>query len=180
MKYSQDIQKLSRQMRIQQIFSFPFFLLLGLLILCLFFNPALLGIPIEQNQYYLGKSIWLVMGVIFTGLAVFSAVATNISIEWLHRLQWIQQNVSPETMNLAIAIDSWSDSTDYTATLSTDTTGQKDWVVNLYSPLWDVKTVSDQLMSAKVYFDPKYQLPVVIETEQGFLWARAGGSARQK
>jgi hypothetical protein len=179
MKYSKDIQKLSRQTRLGQIFSAPVFLLLELLMLCLFFNPALLGTSIpEQNLYYLGKSIWLVMGVVFMALAIFSVVATNISIEWLHRLQWISENVSPEIMNLSIAINSWSDSTDYTAKLSME--GQKDWVVNLYRPLWDVKTVQNQLIPAKVYFDPKYQLPVVMETAQGFLWATAGGSAQEK
>jgi hypothetical protein len=172
MKYSKDILTLLRQARIGQVFSVPFFFLLGLLMLCLFFNPSLLGISIqEQNLYYHGKSIWLVMGSIFIALAIFSVVATNISIRWLRHLQWIQENVTPEIMNLSIAINSWSDSTDYTATLSIDAAGQKDWVVNLYRPLWDVKTVQDQLISAKVYFDPKSQQPVVIETAQGFLWA---------
>ena len=174
MKYNKDLHALSRQARMGQVFSVPFFLLLGLLTFCLFFNPSLLGIPRQQQDlYYSGKSIWLVIGSIFISFAVFSVVATHISIEWFRRLQWIQANVTPEIMSLSISIKSWSDSTDYIATLRIDEAGQKDWVVHIYCPSWNVETVKNQSIPAKVYFDPKSHQPVVIETAQGFLWAIA-------
>lgn len=75
------------------------------------------------------------------------------------------------------------DSTSYDAILRVEASGERDWIVGLYSPSWplvDLQALQNPTIRAKVYFDPKSQRPAVIETELGLLWAMAGQSAYRK
>jgi hypothetical protein len=175
MNHTRDISALRRYMLIGQLVSI-LILLSGTLSVCLFINPALIGIVGTQTRSYHGESIWLIIGIAFILFGVFFAIGFG---KWSRRLFWILQNIRPVPMNLSIQIRKGMDSDDYYAILSVDSATEKKWRVLLYSPSWNVKDFQGQIIPARVYFDPKSQRPAVIETNQGLLWAMAGRSAIQ-
>jgi hypothetical protein len=175
MNHTRDISALRRYMLIGQLVSI-LILLFGTLSVCLFINPALIGIVSTQTNSYRGESIWLIVGIAFILFGVFFAIGFG---KWSRRLLWILQNIRPVPMNLSIEIRKGMDSNDYYALLSVDSATEKNWRVSLYSPSWNVRDFQDQIIPARVYFDPKSQCPAVIETNQGLLWAMAGRSAIQ-
>ncbi|WP_310424768.1 hypothetical protein [Chamaesiphon sp. VAR_48_metabat_135_sub] len=173
MIHTRDILALRRYMLIGQLISI-LVLLFGILSVCLFINPSLIGIVSKQTNSYRDESIWLIVGIVFILFGVFFVVVFG---KWSRRLLWIFQNIRPVQMNLSIKIRKGMDSNDYYAILSVDSTTEKNWRVSLYSPSWNARELQDQIISSKVYFDPKSQCPAVIETTQGLLWAMAGRSA---
>jgi hypothetical protein len=175
MNCTRDIRGLRRYMLLGQVVSIMVFLF-GLLSLCLFVDPALVGIVGKEQGDYRGVPMWLFIGIAFIPFGLFCAIGFN---KWSSRLVWVFRNIIPVPMNLSIEIDNGMDSTDYYAILSGDSGGEKNWRVSLYSPSWQVEKLQNQQVPAKVYFDPKSQRPAVIETTQGLLWARAGRSAIQ-
>ncbi len=174
MRYSKDIYRLRRLTLLGQVITL-LVLLFGLVSLTLFFNPSLVGVPEAQQDSYRGDWVWLATGIFFIMFAGFYSL---VSVRWCCRLIWILNNVRPETMNLSIEIDSDSDSTNYYAILSANQAKEHQlWKVSLLSPSWDVKSLTDKQIMAKVYLDPKSRKPSVIETEFGLLWRMAGNGA---
>ena len=173
MNHTRDIWALRRYMLIGQLVSIVI-LLSGILSVCLSIDPSLIGIVGKQAYYYRGESIWLIVGIAFILFGIFFAI---VSGKWSRRLLWIFQNIRSVQMNLSIKIRKGMDSNDYYAILSVDSATEKNWRVSLYSPSWNVGELQDEIISTKVYFDPKSQCPAVIETTQGLLWAMAGRSA---
>ncbi len=167
MKYTRDVKRLRRDMLIGQVVS-ALVSFMGLMPICLYINPALVGATDPQGYYH--HHNWLIFGV---GMLLFGIFSVIISTTWPRRLLWIWKNVRSQPMHLSIRIQEWSDSTDYEALLSANTDPEKTWSVSFYSPSWNVKDLQGTTTSAKVYFDPKSQRPAVIETTQGLLWAMA-------
>jgi hypothetical protein len=177
MEHARDVRGLQRYMLLGQVVS----ILMGLMGLCsigLYFDPAWLGLAAQSGKYQ-GDSIWLVAGIGF----VLSAIGFVVLFtRWSKRLLWIWRNTLPEWMYLSIDIDRSLDSTDYSAILRVEASGDRDWSVRLYRPSWPasaLQSLQNQTILAKVYFDPKSRRPAVMETEQGLLWAMAGNSANR-
>jgi hypothetical protein len=177
MEHARDVRGLQRYMLLGQAIS----ILMGLMGLCpigLYLNPAWLGLAAQSDKYQ-GDAIWLWVGIGFVVLAIGFVV---LFTRWSKRLLWIWCNTLPERMYLSIDIDRSLDSTDYSAILRVEASGDRDWVVRLYRPSWPasaLQSLRNQTIPAKVYFDPKSRRPAVIETEQGLLWAMAGNSANR-
>jgi hypothetical protein len=146
----------------------------GLLALYLYISPALVGDPLGLNRYSRSEPVWLIIGIGFIVFGIFCGVW---STRWSRRLLWIWKNVSPQSMQLSVLVEKWTDSTDYRAVLRADSNSEEVWRVSLYGPSWNVEELQRTTASAKVYFDPKSKRPAVIETEWGLLWAMAGRSA---
>ena len=171
MSYVRDIQQLRRYTLLGQAASLLVFFF-GVFSIIIFFNPRLIGIPQEQQQYYQGQWVWLLTGIGFLIFAVFCSIFAG---RHSRHLIWILRNVQPEPMRLTIEIEHWSDSTDYHGIL----TGLEDkplWKVSLYSPSWKVEALAGKQVPAKVYLDPQRKRPAVIETEHGLLWAGAASN----
>ena len=171
MSYLRDIRKLRRYARLGQAASLLIFFF-GVFSIIIFFNPRLIGIPQEQEQYYVGQWVWLLTGIGFLIFAVFCGIFAG---RRARHLIWILHNVQPELMRLTIEIEHWSDSTDYYGILN----GLEDellWKVSLYSPSWEVEALAGKQVPAKVYLDPQRKKPAVIETEYGLLWAGAASN----
>ena len=120
------------------------------------------------------------VGIGFICFALFFVV---VSTHWARRLMWIWRNTTSVPMDLLINIDRGMDSTSHDAILRVEASGERDWILGLYSPSWplvDLQALQNRTIRAKVYFDPKSQRPAVIETELGLLWAMAGQSAYRK
>jgi hypothetical protein len=177
MEHARDVRGLQRYMLLGQAIS----ILMGLMGLCpigLYLNPAWLGLAAQSDKYQ-GDAIWLWVGIGFVVLAIGFVV---LFTRWSKRLLWIWRNTLPERMYLSIDIDRSLDSTDYSAILRVEASGDRDWSVRLYRPSWPASALQllrNQTIPAKVYFDPKSRRPAVIETEQGLLWAMAGNSANR-
>jgi hypothetical protein len=170
---ARDIQKLRRYTLLAQATSLLVFLV-GVISIILFFNPALIGTPQRQQDYYRNQWVWLFIGVCFV---IFAILAIIFAARRSRRAIWILNNVEPEPMTLTIETENWSDSTDHYAVLSVDKANDKcEWRVSLYSPSWKVESLAGKKVSAKVYLDPKTKNPSVIETEFGLLWAGAVSS----
>jgi hypothetical protein len=168
MSYVRDIQKLRRYTLWGQAASLLIFFF-GVLSIIIFFNPRLIGIPQEQQQYYQGQWVWLLTGIGFLIFALFCCIFAG---RRSRHLIWILHNVQPELMRLTIEVEHWSDSTDYYGILR----GVEEeflWRVSLYSPSWKVEALAGKQVPAKVYLDPQGKKPAVIETEYGLLWAGA-------
>lgn len=147
--------------------------LFGSFSIILFFDPALTGIPREQQRYYRGQWVWLLIGILFL---IFAVLCGILASRKSRHLMWILNNVKPEPMKLAIETEHWSDSVDHYAVLSADgkeTAGNQLWKVSLYGPVWNVEVLAGRSAPAKVYLDPKTKQPAVIETEFGLLWVGA-------
>ena len=176
MKFARDVHGLRRYIFISQAVSLLVFLF-GVVSLLLFFQPLLVGTPIEQQAGYRGNLIWLFIGTGFLLLATFFLVVPG---RWSRRLLWILSHVRPQPMNLSIEIDKDSDHTSYSAFLSPDQAGIKPgprWKVSLYPPSWDITVLQGMEVPVKVYFDPELNKPGVIETQQGLLWSMAGSGS---
>jgi hypothetical protein len=173
MNHKRDIGALRRYILLSQFVSLLTFLS-GVLSICLFVNPALIGIVGKQSNYYRGELMWLIVGIAF---ALFGLLFIIVSGKRLHRLLWIFQNINPVPMNLSIKVQESMDSNDYYAILSVDSATEKNWHVSIYSPSWNARELRDRIIPAQIYFDPKSKCPAVVETEQGLLWAMAGKSA---
>jgi hypothetical protein len=177
MNHARDVRGLKRYMLLGQVVS----ILMGLMGLCaigLYFDPAWLGLAAQSGTYQ-GDAIWLLVGIGFVLLAIGFVV---LFTRWSQRLLWIWRNTLPKQMYLSIDIDRSLDSTDYSAILRVEASGDRDWVVRLYRPSWPLpvlQALQNQTIPAQVYFDPKSRRPAVIETEQGLLWAMAGKSANR-
>jgi hypothetical protein len=177
MEHARDVRGLQRYMLLGRAIS----ILMGLMGLCsigLYLNPAWLGLAAQSDKYQ-GDAIWLWVGIGFVVLAIGFVV---LFTRWSKRLLWIWRNTLPERMYLSIDIDRSLDSTDYSAILRVEASGDRDWSVRLYRPSWPASALQllrNQTIPAKVYFDPKSRRPAVIETEQGLLWAMAGNSANR-
>jgi hypothetical protein len=166
MKHVRDIRKLRQYLLFGQAASLLIFLA-GILSICLFFNPEIVGIPQQEYGYYRGQWTWLCIGTIFPVLGVFWIV---ISEKNYHRLVWIFNNVQPEPMSLSLSIEKWTDSNDYTAILSRDEISI--WNVSLSPPFWQAKSLTDRQILVQVYFDPKTNYPAIIETEFGLFFVQ--------
>jgi len=171
MRYEREIQKLRRYTLLGQAASLLVFLF-GVLSIILFFNPQLIGIPQEQQQYYHGRWVWLLTGICFLIFAIFCSIFDG---RRARRLIWVLNNVQPELMRLTIEIEHWSDSTDYYGVLS-GASEKALWKVSLYSPSWKVEALAGEKAPVKVYIDPQRKEPAVIETEHGLLWAGAASN----
>ena len=173
MSHTRDVRGLHRYMLTGQIVSILMGLV-GLVSVSLFFDPSTVGIAIKQQAEYRGQLLFLMVGIGFICLALFFVL---VFINGSRRLLWIWRNTIPTAMNLSIDVVRDMDSTSYRAALQFKASGERDWVVGLYSPSWpqkDLQSLQNQTIQAKVYFDPKSQRPAVIETELGLLWAMAG------
>jgi hypothetical protein len=177
MNHTRDVQGLKRYMLLGQVVSILMGLM-GLFSIGLYFDPARLGLA-AQAATYQGDTTWLWVGMGFVLLAIGFVVGFT---RWSQRLLWIWRNTLPERMYLSIDIDRGMDSTDYSAILRMEASGDRDWVVRLYQPSWPLpmlQALQNQTIPAQVYFDPKSRRPAVMETEQGLLWAMAGKSANR-
>ena len=147
----------------------------GLISLILYFNPSLLNTP---DQPYKGKLIWLLVGMLFVALAIFSFFLVG---RWSRRLVWIVYHTIPRPMHLVLKVEEDSESTQYYAHLTpsdNDPRNQRIWRIALWgSHHKNIKALIGRDIKAQVYFDPKTDRPAVIESEFGLLWAMAGSGA---
>ncbi len=153
-------------------------LLFGLISLTLYFNPSLLYTP---EQLYKGKIIWLLIGVLFVALAIFSFFLVG---RWSRRLLWIVYHAVPRPMHLVLKVEEDSESTQYYAHLTpadSDPRNQRIWRIALWGPHYEnIKAIIGRDIKAQVYFDPKTERPAVVESEFGLLWAMAGSGATEQ
>jgi hypothetical protein len=170
MKYARDIQGLRRYIFASQI-------LVGLVLsfasvsFLLFFDPSMVGAPVDQAFSYQGDPFWLVTGI---GLLVLGAFFLFVPLRWARRLLWIWKNIPPEPMELCLEVDQQTDPINYYALLSAGQDGSDlgyRWKTILYHPSWNVSTFRGRQIPVKVYFDPLLKSPGVIETGQGMLWS---------
>jgi hypothetical protein len=172
MEHVRDVRGLKRYMLLGQIVAIAMGLM-GLCAIGLYFDPAWLGLAAQSGQYQ-GETVWLWAGIGFVLCAIGFLIGFS---HWSKRLLWIWHHTTPQLMYLSIAIDRRLESTDYSAILRVEASGDADWRVRLYQPSWPLsalQALQNQTIPAKVYFDPKSRRPAVVETEQGLLWAMAG------
>ncbi len=172
-----DIRRLRRHtllVRCAIIFVFIF----GLISLTLYFNPSLLNTPDEP---YKGHLIWLLVGIVFVLLAIFSFFLIG---RWSRRLLWILYHTVPRSMHLLLKVEEDSENTQYYAHLTpvdNDPRNQRIWRIALWGPHHEnIKALVGRDIKAQVYFDPKSGRPAVIESEFGLLWAMAGSGATEE
>ena len=154
-------------------------LIFGIISFVLYFDPSLLNSPAEQ---YRGNLIWLLVGIVFVGLAILSFFLVG---HWSRRLLWIVYHTAPRPMHLVLKVEEDPESTQYYANLTpvdSDPQNQRIWRIALWGPHPEnIKAIIGRDFKTQVYFDPKSGRPAVIESEFGLLWATAGtGGAEQK
>jgi hypothetical protein len=150
----------------------------GIIAICLFFNPAFVGVRPEQVETYQGVWVWLVVGIMFTLFSLFGILYLG---RWIRRALWLLQKVPPKRMMVSIKTVQGSDSTEYYAYLREETVEQPAWKVTLTpdpSPRgrgsfhsFRGQKYPEQEIVARVYLDPKTKKPAVIESEYGLFWA---------
>ncbi len=173
-----DIRRLRRHtlfVRAAIILVFVF----GLISLLLYFDPSLLNTPVEQ---YKGELVWLIIGMVFAFLAIFSFFLVG---RWSRRLLWIVYHAVPRPMRLVLKVEEDSESTQYYAYLTpadNDPRNQRIWRIALWGPHHEnIKAIIGRDIKTQVYFDPRSDRPAVIESEFGLLWATAdSGAAEEK
>jgi len=153
-------------------------LIFGIISFVLYFDPSLLNTPVEQ---YKGNLIWLLVGIVFVGLAVLSFFLVG---RWSRRLLWIVYHTVPRPMHLVLKVEEDSESTQYYAHLTpadSDPRNQRIWRIAVWGPHHeDIKAIIGRDIRTQVYFDPESGRPAVIESEYGLLWAMAGSGAAEE
>jgi hypothetical protein len=174
-----DVSRLRRQIYLTESVSL-LVVLFGLIAILLYFRPDLAGVTEDQVTLYKGRIIWICTGVFFV---LFGSSAYLFVNHWKSRLLWVYQNMQPVPMSLQIEIEDSTDSTDYLAILTNDsseTDQSEKWRLNLWLGLSKAQyRLKEGIFACQVYFDPKLNLPLIIQTEDGLLWA-LGGSASVK
>jgi hypothetical protein len=146
----------------------------GLCSIILYFDPALLQTPTEQQRYYQGIETWLMLGVSLVALAIWWVYGIT---RWRRHLLHTLETATPQSARIRLEIKSDSDSTDYTALVSLDGSVNA-WEVSLISPSWNIQTHASQVLSGLVYLDTQ-GMPTVITTDFGLLWRMSNSAPTQ-
>jgi hypothetical protein len=145
----------------------------GVVSLLLFIRPSLVGVDPSSISGYEGNPIWLVFGVLFIPLGM---VFISIAYRWPRHLLHVLRTQQAKPMRLQVEVEESSDNTQYYACLSDDSTGDnpKGWRVGLWASPRDTRGLVGHELRAMVFFDPRTEIPVVIEHANGYLWAMKG------
>ncbi len=141
--------------------------LFGIAAIVLFIDPSLLGVPLAQRAYYVDNVVWLATGLLFVCLGTaWIIVAGRRS----RRAIQVYRSVQPLAMLLKVEVIADSDSTTYYALLRS--AGQHDvrWRVWI-DAAFDIRKLSERETPVRVYVDPDFKVPAVIESALGLLWA---------
>jgi hypothetical protein len=120
-------------------------MLVGVVSLVLFFDPALVGLPGEQYHYYKSNWLWFGLGLGFITFGIFIIKWANSR---LARLIWVYMRVVPVTMAIELERDESSDSTAHTISIKSQ--DGKTWTMPVMQPSWDTRSIEKQRMKAMV------------------------------
>jgi hypothetical protein len=155
--------------------------LFGLLCICLYLQPGLIGAPLGQHESYGGRLIWLLAGVSIIVLACYLYTTTT---QWVRRLLWIRENVAPSPMTLTLEAVEGSEGTHFYAFLvvvEPRASAQRSrWRMGLWAKPPDIGNYVHKALFAKVYFDPESGRPAVVDFEHGILWSIAGRESTER
>ncbi len=180
MQTQEGIARLKRRNRIAQGASILLGMF-GICSVCLYLEPGLLQIPLDQHELYGGKCIWLSVGV---GFIFLSCLFYTIATQWTRRLLWIRENVIPVAMRLTLEVVEDSESTDFYARLypveRSYAPGESGWRMRLWAKPKDIRKHLQGEFMAEVYFDPESGRPAVADFEHGILWSMAGSGSTER
>lgn len=178
-KNTRDIRGLRNQLLLGQFLSLGAFVFGGIS-LSLFLRPSWFNQIQPQEFEPWGDRPWFWIGIT---LMTIGGTLFIVAEYWFWHLLWVYAHITPRPMLMLLQIEKDSSSTSYYAFLkeaSDSLKGTMRWKIPLYKPTWNVADWQATTVGVNVFFDPKSQIPAVIETEYGLLWKMFGNGAIQE